>query len=81
MKLHVLTDGNGRIFAAQALTPSIPIPPPSLSTVIRVGTGQSLHQVELHPELALHALEYTLLAELQKWKVEGRGESAKLVKR
>jgi hypothetical protein len=83
MRLNVLTDDAGRIFATHAASPTLPLPPPApaISTVIRPSEGQALHNVELHPELAQHVLGNTLLEELGKWKVEGHGKSAKLVKR
>jgi hypothetical protein len=83
MQLNVLTGEDGGILAVHFTTPSIPIPPPSraTSTAMRPAQGQSLHHVELHSELAQHVLANTLIQELQKWKVEGHGKSAKLVKR
>jgi hypothetical protein len=83
MTLNLLTDDAGRIIATHVASPTIPLPPPSpgISTAIRPAKGQSLHQVELNPELAQHVLGNTLLEELGKWKVEGHGKSARLVKR
>ncbi|HXN47945.1 MAG TPA: hypothetical protein VN893_14965 [Bryobacteraceae bacterium] len=83
MTLHVLTDDAGEIIATHVAAPTLPLPPPSpaISTLIRPSAGQSLHQVELNPELAQHVLQNTLLEELGRWKVEGQGTSARLVKR
>ena len=83
MTLNILTDDAGEIIATHVASPTLPLPPfsPGISSAIRPAAGQSLHQVELNPELAQHVLQNTLLEELSGWKVEGRGKSARLVKR
>ena len=83
MKINLLTDADGKVIGLHVPAPLVPVPPNSraASTVIVPSEGQSIHAVELPVELERKAPTNTLLKELQKWKVDGRGKSKMLVKR
>ena len=82
MKVTFLTDKSGRILAAHYRS-ALPSGTPSSRhgvTRIRPSQEQSLHEVEIPPELEQRLLKHTLAKELAKWRVERKGKTASLVK-
>jgi hypothetical protein len=82
MKINILTDASGLILATHYRFPIAPVTSSSASSTsrIRPAAGQSLHEVDLPPELESSVLRRTLAKDLGAWKIQHEGKSARLAK-
>jgi hypothetical protein len=79
MKITLLTDLSGKIICATYRKSNYPERSPS-ATQISPSPEQQLHHLDIPAELHGHVLDDTLELEIFKYKVDGTGERAKLVK-
>jgi hypothetical protein len=82
MKMNILIDQSGRIIAAHYRSQHMQMfhTPDHNTSRIRPSTGQSLHEIEIPPELEQHVMKNTFANEIFKYMVERQGEVIKLVK-
>jgi hypothetical protein len=79
MKITLLTNLSGKIICARYRA-STPHESSHITTQIRPSPEQQVHEIDIPAELCQHVLEGTLDLEIFKYKVEGVGQRAKLVK-
>jgi hypothetical protein len=79
MKITLLTNLSGEIIGARYRA-SIPYESSFIATQIKPSPEQQVHEIDIPDELCQHILEGTLDREIFKYRVEGVGQKAKLVK-
>jgi hypothetical protein len=79
MKITLLTDLSGKIICAQH-RPGNLADHGHISTQMNPSAEQQIHEIDIPAELSTHVLEGTLDREIFKYKVEGAGNRAKLVR-
>jgi hypothetical protein len=79
MKITLLTNLTGAIVGAR-YRPNTSHESGHIATQIKPSPDQRIHEIDIPAELSLHILEGTLDLEIFKYKVEGVGQRAKLVK-
>ena len=79
MKITVLTDLPGKIICA-SYRASNSNERGLIATQIKPSAEQRVHEIDIPVELCEHILEGTLINEIFKYKVEGIGKGAKLVR-
>jgi hypothetical protein len=79
MKITLLTNLSGEIVGARyrAGAPGESSP---IATQINTSPEQRVHEIDIPAELHSHVLEGTLVSEIFKYRVEGVGKRAKLVR-
>lgn len=77
--MTLLTNLSGKIICAgyRAGTPN---EGSNNATQIKPSPEQQVHEIDIPAELCQHVLEGTLVSEIFKYKVEGVGQRAKLMK-
>jgi hypothetical protein len=79
MKITLLTNLSGNIICARHGA-STPHESSHIATQIKPSPEQQVHEIDIPAELCQHILEGTLDREIFKYRVEGVGQRAKLVK-
>ncbi len=79
MKITLLTNLSGKIICARYRA-SNPHESSYITTQIKPSPDQHVHEIDIPAELCQHVLEGTLDREIFKYRVEGAGQRAKLVK-
>jgi hypothetical protein len=79
MKITLLTNLSGKIICARYRA-STPHEASFIGTQINPAPEQRVHEIDIPAELSQHILEGTLDREIFKYKVEGAGQRAKLVR-
>lgn len=79
MKITLLTDSSGKIIGAK-YRPGGPNERGDIATQMNPSPDQRVHEIDIPAELTTHVLEGTLVNEIFKYKVQGAGKRAKLVK-
>ena len=79
MNITLLTNLSGKIICAR-YNASTPFERSHIESQIKPTPEQQVHEIDIPAELCQHVLEGTLVSEIFKYKVEGVGKSAKLVR-